>query len=88
MDLYYLILIFLIIKIFFLINCFSKGKFTYKDGKVYEGFFEEDKMTDTPTFNRTSKISDQISKIKARIPSGNLKLINFKNLNFFNFNYC
>lgn len=62
---------------------FNKGKFTYKDGKVYEGFFEDDKMTDTPTFKRTSKISDQISKIKTRIPSGLHSI--FLDI-FFNFN--
>ena len=52
-----------------------KGKFTYKDGKIYEGYFEEDKMTNSPTFKRTSKLAGEISKIKTRIPSGNQWLI-------------
>jgi hypothetical protein len=34
-------------------------------------------MTSSPTFIRNSKISDQISKIKTRIPSGILKHLSF-----------
>lgn len=54
-----------------------KGKYTYKDGKIYEGYFEEDKMTDSPSYKRTSKISEQLAKVKTRMPSGmklNLKI--------------
>ena len=53
----------------------KKGKFTYKDGSVYEGYFEDDKMTSSPTFIRNSKISDQISKIKTRILKADPKII-------------
>jgi len=56
-----------------------KGKFTFKSGQIYEGYFEEDKMTDEPTFNRTSRLSQEVAKLKARVPSGFIKLIH---LNF------
>ena len=49
---------------------FYQGKYTFKDGRTYEGYFEDDKMTDSPTYNRASILSHEISKIKTRIPSG------------------
>lgn len=51
-------------------NGFIKGKYIYKDGQVYDGYFEDDKMTDSPTYLRTSKISEQLAKVKTRMPSG------------------
>lgn len=48
---------------------------------MYEGYFEDDKMTDSPTYNRTSIVSKEINKIKVRIPSAGttLNLHNIKN---------
>ena len=54
-----------------------KGKYTFKDGRSYEGYFEDDKMTDSPTYNRSSVLSHEISKIKTRIPSGILTKLYF-----------
>lgn len=60
--------------IVFLYILFLKGKYTFKDGTVYEGYFEDDKMTNAPTYKRVSAISQEISKIKTRIPSGNVSI--------------
>ena len=64
-----------------------KGKYTFKDGRSYEGYFEDDKMTDSPTYNRSSVLSHEISKIKTRIPSGILikRLFYFNIKQFINF---
>ena len=48
----------------------SKGKLTLNDGTVLEGHFEEDKMTEAPTFNRTSKLSAHLAQFALRMPSG------------------
>lgn len=43
---------------------------------MYEGYFEEDKMTNSPTYKRTSKLSTELTKIKTRVPSGKI-FVNF-----------
>lgn len=50
------------------------GKFTFKNGKSYEGWFEEDKMTNNPSFNRTSKFASDIARVETRIPSAGVTL--------------
>lgn len=48
---------------------------------MYEGYFEDDKMTNSPTYNRKSILSKEINKIKVRIPSAGttLNLDNIRN---------
>ena len=50
------------------------GKFTFKDGEVYEGYFEEDKMTEAPTYLRKSRLSTEIAQVDTRIPSAGTTL--------------
>jgi hypothetical protein len=71
MDGYLEILVKQLISSYFINIIIKKGKYTSKDLTVYEGYFEDDKMTDTPTYKRSSKLSNEIAKIKTRIPSGN-----------------
>lgn len=60
----------ILIHIIFIFTTLFKGKYTSKDAKVFESFFEDDKITDSPTFKKASIFASEINQVNTRLPSG------------------
>jgi len=50
-----------------------QGKFVFKNGRIYEGTFDNDRIVEFPAFDMDGITTPDISKIQTRtpLPSGN-----------------
>lgn len=51
-----------------------QGKFTFKNGRIYEGMFERDHIVEYPEFTMDGSSSPDLSNIRTRtpLPMGNV----------------
>jgi hypothetical protein len=47
--------------------CFQ-GKFVFKNGRVYEGLFEDDHIVEFPSFEMDALATPDLSRIRTRTP--------------------
>lgn len=54
-----------------------QGKFTFKNGRIYEGMFERDHIIEYPEFTMDGTSSPDLSNIRTRtpLPMGQLAII-------------
>lgn len=45
-----------------------QGKFTFKNGRIYEGMFEKDHIVEYPDFNVDGATTPDITSIRTRTP--------------------
>jgi len=45
-----------------------QGKFTFKNGRIYEGMFERDHIVEYPEFTMDGSSSPDLSHIRTRTP--------------------
>ena len=51
----------------YLKSCFQ-GKFTFKNGRIYEGMFERDHIVEYPEFTMDGTTSPDLTNIRTRTP--------------------
>ncbi|KAH3850321.1 hypothetical protein DPMN_092730 [Dreissena polymorpha] len=55
----------------------SQGKFTFKNGRIYEGMFERDHIVEYPEFTMDGTSSPDLTNIRTRtpLPMGNIAVL-------------
>ena len=48
--------------------CVFQGKFTFKNGRIYEGMFERDHIVEYPEFTMDGTTSPDLTNIRTRTP--------------------